>query len=135
MGLNSDLYDALHNDATVEGLVGTRITPYIQRQKATMPYIYWESISLIPIQTLSGDTGVVMVNRQLVCVASTSDEADTLAKAVRDVFADFYHSGNFEHIRVTNETDMANLDEVNELIERYAKIVEVEIMYREDSGT
>jgi hypothetical protein len=130
MGVDADLYTLLHGNATIEALVETRITPYLVRQKSARPYIYWEDVIRTPLQTLARETGKIIIQRQIVCVAETADGAETLSNAVRDC-VEFYQSGDFDHIIVKNIMSMPNLEEVNELIERYAIIVEVEIMYKE----
>lgn len=75
---------ALLADATVAGLVGTRVYPRYLPQGGALPAIALHLISGVPDQASSGPTGPIERRVQVDCWAERYAAAASLAKAVRD---------------------------------------------------
>jgi hypothetical protein len=77
------IYYLLSNDATVSGLVGTRIYPMVVPRNAAMPAIAYQQISGVREHTMTGPIGMVKARFQINCWAETYATADAIAEAVR----------------------------------------------------
>jgi hypothetical protein len=84
MGLSSDLRVFLLADATIAGLVGTRIYPLLLPQSPTLPALTYQWISLVPVHSMDGPSGLVARRLQVDCWGSTYLAIETLAEAVRN---------------------------------------------------
>lgn len=83
--LEQALYVILTDDATVSGLIGTRVYPLLIPQDAALPAIAYQRISRLQIQTQSGPSCLSRARMQLTCVATTYSGVKALADAVRVV--------------------------------------------------
>lgn len=101
--IEKDLFDTLKNDATVAGLVGTRIYPLHMPQGVPMPAVVYQRISTTPINSLDGDTGVDAVRMQVSCWAATYLASRALSDAVRAAV-----TGNMPAV---TEMDMTDRDD------------------------
>lgn len=79
------LYTALKDDATVNGIVGARIYPHAAAPNATVPYIAYERISSVRPQAMQTEPGNVRARFEFNMVDDTPIKARALGKAVRDV--------------------------------------------------
>ena len=78
------LYKRLHDDATIAGLVGTRIEPEASAQSSTLPRIVYVFTSKDYDRTLTGSTpALCKATIDIDCIATTYFGAKTLADAVR----------------------------------------------------
>ncbi len=77
------LYAALTGDATLTGLVGTRIYPVIIPQETTMPAIRYTRISTASVSALTGDSGMEDARMQIDVIAESVSSARSVAEAVR----------------------------------------------------
>jgi hypothetical protein len=90
--MTADLRPALRAyllaDATVSAAVGgSRIHPTILPQGtngAAVPAVVWNVISEATDHHMQGASGLVMVRMQVDAYAATPDEADALARAIKD---------------------------------------------------
>lgn len=77
------IYSRLSGDATVSGLVGTRIYPYTPRTPPTRPYITYQLISMVPRPHAMGSDPALVTDRYQVDIwADTYTSMITLDDAV-----------------------------------------------------
>lgn len=70
-------------DATVAGLVGTRMDPVILQQNSPMPALTYQYISGASVISNDGPTGLENPTFQIDCWGSTYSQMDALFEAVR----------------------------------------------------
>jgi hypothetical protein len=73
-------------DSTIAAMVGTRIHPTVlpQGATATTPAIVYNVVSEVTDHVTTGASGLVMVRLQLDAYAPKADDADALARAVKE---------------------------------------------------
>lgn len=81
--LEPSIFSALTADATVSGLVGTRVYPLVLPQKAGLPAVSYLRVSGRQEMSLSGLSGLEAPRIQIDCWATTYAGAKALAAAVR----------------------------------------------------
>ena len=79
------IYNLLSNNATVIGLVGLKIYPYIGTENIVYPYIVYDQVSLQPTDTKDGVSELDTVSYDIEVYTKSPSELTTLANAVRDV--------------------------------------------------
>lgn len=89
MTIQAALYAELTGDATVSGLVSTRIYPLYAPQAAALPYIVYQLISRETAYAHASATGLQRPRIQVRCVAATYDGAEALAAAVESALSGF----------------------------------------------
>jgi len=90
MSASKALRARLIDDATLSGLVATRIYPGRAPQKPTLPYIVYHRISTIRSATLdAGNTKVPEVRMQCDVIATTQSEVETIMNQMRIVMDNF----------------------------------------------
>ncbi len=93
-------YALLSADATVSGLVGTRIYPVQAPKNATVPYIvYVLDAAQNEIFTTKGTTGLVSDSLEVYCVATEYGSARTLSDAVASVLNGYAGTAGTQVIR------------------------------------
>lgn len=70
-------------DATVSGLVGTRMYSDTLPQNATLPAITYFVVDTVPSETLTAIANVSKARIQIDCYAATRTDANSLGDAVR----------------------------------------------------
>jgi len=83
--LETAVYSALTGDATVSGLVGTRIYPLVAPQDAALPAIVYQRISQQARVSHSGNSCLARTRLQVLSISESYSGAKALAKAVQDV--------------------------------------------------
>lgn len=83
MSVETELRARLIADATVNGLVGTRIYPEVLPQNPTLPAITYQDISMTSVQNLAGAAGMLMRRVQIDSFAATRVGVVALADAIR----------------------------------------------------
>jgi hypothetical protein len=84
--LRSELRDFLVADATVFALIGgQRIFPVVMPQGETRTSLVYTTISETTDHVTTGASGLVMQRIQIDAYATLPDDADTLARAVKDI--------------------------------------------------
>ena len=83
--LEQGIVTILRADATVSGLLGTRIYPWIRPQGTTFPAIVYELDGTEPEQDLDGYAGMTRAELSISCIAEQYGGAKTLAAAVLGV--------------------------------------------------
>lgn len=82
--IGTAIQDYLTADATVSGLVGTRIRPDVIKQSETMPAVSYRTISTRHEHNINGaKTGIARSRIQFDCFADTRIGANALAEAIR----------------------------------------------------
>lgn len=82
------IYSRLNGDATVSGLVGTRIYPYTPEDPPARPYITYHLISMLPRpHAMGSDPALVMDRYQVDLWAETYSQLITLDDAVMAVLS------------------------------------------------
>lgn len=83
MNVEDELHDRLVADATVAGLVGTRVRPMLLNQNETLPAISFSRVATVPHDDLELTQNHEWVRVQVDCWAASYSAAKTLAAAVR----------------------------------------------------
>ena len=83
MSLNSAIYDHLRNDATIAGIVSSRVYPDVAPSSAAVPYIVFKLVSRQTDHHLGGVTGTQHARVQIDCYQSTSPLRGGLAAAIK----------------------------------------------------
>lgn len=83
MTVEAGLYDYLINDATVSGVVSTRVYPVIIPQNPTYPCISYSTSGAIRHSTLVGQDNFVGAQIDIDCWAETYSSAKDLQNKVR----------------------------------------------------
>ncbi len=78
------IYYLLSNDATVTGLVGLKIYPYIGMENIVYPYIIYDQTSVQPTDTKDGVSELDTVSYDIEIYAKSPSELTTIATAVRN---------------------------------------------------
>lgn len=84
MTVAASLYTALTGNATVSGLVSTRIYPVVAPQNATLPHVIYNQIARDPLVGIGGANPKSRFTFQFDCLATTYAGAHALADAVGD---------------------------------------------------
>lgn len=79
------IYNLLSNDATVSGLVGLKIYPYIGMENIEYPYIIYDQTALTPTDTKDGVSELDTVSYDIEVYTKQPSELTTISNAVRDV--------------------------------------------------
>lgn len=102
------IYDVLTEDATVLGLVSTRIYPSYADTKATYPFITYDIVSNVPTVAKGTTSLVDMYRIQINCINTTYASVSTLSNAVRtalDGYSGVAESGYYEVITTLFDGD------------------------------
>ena len=83
MTIETTLFSTLDNDATLTGLVASRIYPQVAPDNATIPYITYQVIVGSSHSRLKGAAGSERKLIQLNCISNTYSEAKSVAVAAR----------------------------------------------------
>lgn len=80
--IESDLYSALSNDATVSGYVGTKIYPSVAPKGTAAPYIVYKVVSIIPQNHLTGESDMKNKRVEINIYAKDYGDAQAIYAAV-----------------------------------------------------
>ena len=129
MSIESALRTFLLDDATVAGLVGTRIYPQILPQNPTYPALSFQRVSAVRLRALDGVVGVAQARFQIDCWALTYAQCRALASAVR-VRLDGYR-GDMDGIHVGATTLENDQDIYEDDVTGYRASLDVIIQHQE----
>ena len=134
MSASKALRARLIDDATLSGLVGTRIYPGRAPQKPTLPYIVYHRISTIRSATLdAGNTKVPEVRLQCDVIATTQSEVETILNQMRLVMDNFQGTSSgvvVLGVSVSDEQDQPEFFEGSDTV-FYHSSLDFSIIYRE----
>jgi hypothetical protein len=97
----SVLRAALVADATVSGLIGTKVFPLITPPETAMPYVVWRRAGITRDQTLSAPMGVPTVTVEYQIAGATYESARTVADAMRAVLDGYGGTADNTTVRQT----------------------------------
>lgn len=121
-------------DATISGLVGTRIYPGRAPQKPTMPYLVYHRISTIRESTLDiGNAKVPEVRMQVDVIAATQAVVEEILNAMRLSMDNFIGTSNgvtVLGVSVVDEQDQPEFYEGSDTV-FYHSSLDFSIIYRE----
>lgn len=86
------IFKLLTDDATVSGIVGNSVFPYMsieEAQPVPAPYIIHRQIGNDPTQTKDGGSELDTLSVDVMCIDKTDQLTDTLSDAVRSVLERF----------------------------------------------
>lgn len=104
----SVLRSALIANATVAGLVGSRIYPVLAPASASLPFVTWRRSGIEREQTLGNPMGVPRVTVEFSIFGTTYNQARELADAMRLVLDGYGGTADNTQVRQTaleNEVD------------------------------
>lgn len=81
--IETAVYSALTGNATVAGLVGSRVYPLVAPQDVALPLLVYQRISQSPVVSHSGHSNLARTRIQVMCVAVNYNGARALAAAVQ----------------------------------------------------
>jgi len=123
----------LIGDATLTGLIGTRIYPGKAPQDPTLPYVVYHRISTTRTPTLNGPTLVPETRIQLDIIATSQASAELVATAIRnriDGYTGTSASVSVLSSVVEDEQDMSEAIDGSDSI-YYRVVMDVLIQHRE----
>lgn len=83
MSMNSLIFDRLNGDATVEPIVGEKISEGRPKQGIKGEFIVYRRDGGAPVKSIGHDPGDTKATYLVDCFADTTTDVDTLADAVR----------------------------------------------------
>jgi hypothetical protein len=108
------IYNLLSNDATVSGLVGLKIYPYIGTENIVYPYIVYDQVSLQPTDTKDGVSELDTVSYDVEIYTKSPSELTSVSNAVRDALDRYSGTVNtklIDSIRYLGENSGFSLDD------------------------
>lgn len=125
---------ALVANATVAGLLGTKIYPLAADTDASLPWVTWRRSANRRQPTLSGPMGVPIVTIEYTVFAATYESARTVADAIRQVLDGYTGTADNTTVRQTSledeSDDFATLNGA-ELPDAYAVRQTYEVLWQE----
>jgi hypothetical protein len=134
MSASKALRARLVDDATMTGLVGTRIYPGRAPQNVKLPYIVYHRISTVRAATLDvGNAKVPEVRMQCDVIAATQSEVETILSRMRVVMDNFRGTSagvTVLGVSVDDEQDQPEFYEGSDTV-FYHSSLDFSIIYRE----
>jgi hypothetical protein len=134
MSASKALRARLVDDATMTGLVGTRIYPGRAPQNVKLPYIVYHRISTVRAATLDvGNAKVPEVRMQCDVIAATQAEVETILSRMRVVMDNFRGTSagvTVLGVSVDDEQDQPEFYEGSDTV-FYHSSLDFSIIYRE----
>lgn len=107
--LRGDLQEFLTDDATIAGLIGSRVYPDILPQSVTYPALTYSEVSGVRVRDFDGPTGRARLRISIHSWSETSLQRNQLADAVRtalDGYAGLMGTTSVGNIILDNELDI-----------------------------
>ena len=104
MTLDEAIFTALSAHAGITAIAGDRSYPVEAPQSAVAPYVVWQRVSTVPINSHDGPAALDQTSVQFACYAETFTAAHDLRNAVRAALEDVT-LGNSARGIVTNIRD------------------------------
>jgi hypothetical protein len=108
------IYNLLSNDATVSGLVGLKIYPYLGTENIVYPYIIYDQTTLQPTDTKDGVSELDTISYDVEIYTKSPSELTSIANAVRNVLDRYNGTVNtklIDSIRYLDENSGFSLDD------------------------
>ncbi len=123
------IYSLLTADATVSGIVGTKVYPYLAVEDIAYPYIVYTEEALEPTDTKDGVSELDTVTVQIELYSETLTELNTLADAVRTELDRYSGSNSGLTIQSVHfqaqDSGYSDVDRVYLMIQQYSFRLEV----------
>lgn len=132
--IETAIYSILVQDATINGLVSTRIYPNLIPQGKAMPAITYQQISGVRDAVMDGPTGLVAARFQINCWAKKYNDAKELTEAVRkelDGYSGTVNSRKIEVIMLEDEGDMPQILPGTDVLKRHGKRLDFIVWFKE----
>lgn len=109
MTLDEAIFTALSAHTGITAIAGDRSYPVEAPQSAVAPYVVWQRVSTVPINSHDGPAALDQTSVQFACYAETFTAANDLRNAVRSALEDVTlgnsASGIVTNIRDTKESE------------------------------
>lgn len=115
------VYYILANDATVAGIVGTKIFPVRAVQLTSVPYVTYSIISTNPADTKQRPSYVDTVRLQIDCYETTYAKAETLHHAVRTALDAYTIGATVATVKLDGIKYETENDTIDEDVDLYRK--------------
>ena len=132
--IEDEIFTRLTGDATITGLVGTKIYPGGAPQGIALPYVTYKRVSTDPVYTITGDNGLNDATYQIDAWSQTYSEAVSIADAIRarlEGWQDVSGTPKFYGTRVVEEDDIVASPVGGSDRFNYARSLDVAIWYSE----
>ena len=128
------IFDILRLDATVSGLVSSRIYPQVIPQNTSLPAIVFSQISGPRQHTITDTDNMVPSRWQFTVVAETYAELRGISDAVRGVLDNYTGvcgTVTIQCAHFMDEVDLTDIVPGTDKLRRYSKAIELAIDYNE----
>jgi hypothetical protein len=96
------LRSALIANATVAGLVGSRVYPVVAPASAALPFVTWRRVAIRRQQTLGGPMGMPVTSVEYSIYGATYEQAREVADAMRSVLDGYGGTLNNTEVKQTS---------------------------------
>jgi hypothetical protein len=96
------LRSALIANATVAGLVGSRVYPVVAPASAALPFVTWRRVAIRRQQTLGAPMGMPVTSVEYSIYGATYEQAREVADAMRSVLDGYGGTSNNTEVRQTS---------------------------------
>ncbi len=96
------LRSALIANATVAGLVSTRVYPVVAPASAALPFVTWRRVAIRRQQTLGGPMGMPVTSVEYSIYGATYEQAREVADAMRSVLDGYGGTSNNTEVKQTS---------------------------------
>jgi len=96
------LRSALIANATVAGLVSTRVYPVVAPASAALPFVTWRRVAIRRQQTLGGPMGMPVTSVEYSIYGATYEQAREVADAMRSVLDGYGGTLNNTEVKQTS---------------------------------
>jgi hypothetical protein len=96
------LRSALIANATVAGLVSTRVYPVVAPASAALPFVTWRRVAIRRQQTLGGPMGMPVTSVEYSIYGATYEQARAVADAMRSVLDGYGGTLNNTEVKQTS---------------------------------
>lgn len=96
------LRSALIANATVAGLLGSRVYPVVAPASAALPFVTWRRVAIRRQQTLGGPMGMPVTSVEYSIYGATYEQAREVADAMRSVLDGYGGTLNNTEVRQTS---------------------------------
>lgn len=125
------IYNLLSNDATVSGMVGSRIYAVVMPQEPTLPAIQYSRVSTFSRSYAhDGSCKVAKSRFQFNCYAEDALEAKQLSEAVRILF--HAYTGTVVGETIFNATVENELDLYDQDLTDYSAVLDIVFFHKEN---
>lgn len=135
--LESAIYNLLKDDATISGIVNTRVYPVLASEQAVEPYLVFNIISAPIEHTLEDSIGMIGARVQVSCWSNGYHDAITLKNAVIDALDNYdgtepTSSIVFQCIHFEDEGDLIDYTAGADKSKKWGKRLDFKVWYNRE---